>query len=129
MSASSARRVLIVEDEYLLADDLKKALAEDGAAVVGPVPTATHALALLNEESVDCAILDINLRGQMVYPLANRLREMQVPFLFVSGYDAAAPGAGFDDVVLIQKPFTSEAVVAAIERLMQQEAGSAANLG
>lgn len=122
MTAIRPCRVLIVEDEYLLADDLDRLLDRAGATVVGPAATEADALALLAEESVDCAVLDINLRGEMVYPLATALRARKVPFLFVSGYEEAAPEAGFDDVELITKPFEPDAVVRGIERLIRQDA-------
>lgn len=126
MTASSPLRVLVVEDEYLLADDLKKMLDHAGAVVVGPVATEADALALLEDGAVDCAVLDINLRGRMVYPLARTLRDRRVPFLFVSGYDDAVAGAGFDEVELLQKPFAPEAVIRGINRLITQQGGSGA---
>lgn len=122
MTTSSPRRILVVEDEYLLADDLRKLLDREGATVVGPVATEADALALLEDGTVDCAILDINLRGRMVYPLAHTLRDRHVPFLFVSGYDDPDPSAGFDDVELIQKPFAPETVIRGINRLTEQAA-------
>ncbi len=119
MTTSNPRRVLVVEDEYMLADDLRELLDREGAVVVGPVATEADALALLEDGTVDCAILDINLRGRMVYPLAHTLRERQVPFLFVSGYESSHPSAGFDDVELIQKPFAPELVIRGINRLIE----------
>ena len=127
MPMSGPRRVLVVEDEYLLADDLTKILDLDGAVVVGPVATEADALVLLEGVTVDCAILDINLRGRMVYPLARTLRDRQVPFVFVSGYETPAPDAGFDDVELIQKPFTSGTVIQGLDRLFPQGAGGDAS--
>lgn len=119
MMTAGPRRILVVEDEYLLANDLKEMLDQEGAIVIGPVATEADAFILLEEGRIDCAILDINLRGRMVYSLARALREHRVPFLFVSGYDALAPDAYFEDVELIQKPFTAEAVMRGLARLLR----------
>src|SRR3712207_6367004 len=84
-------RVLVVEDEFYIADEMALALQKLGAEVVGPVPTKDKALALLaSEERIDAAILDINLKGQAVYPVADALAERGVPFVFATGYDQAA---------------------------------------
>ena len=76
-------RILVVEDEYLLADDLNNALADAGAHVLGPAASVEDATALIgNEATIDAAILDVNLRGDMVFPLADALRERGIPFAF-----------------------------------------------
>ena len=120
MTAASPRRVLVVEDEYLLADDLTKVLDREGAIVVGPVATEADALVLLEGGEIDCAILDINLHGRMVYPLARALRRRDVPFLFVTGYDSAEAEEDFGDVQLLRKPVTTEAVLEGIGRLTRR---------
>lgn len=83
------RHVLIVEDEYLLADDLSDALSDVGAKVVGPAGSIEQATALiLSREPIDVAILDVNLRGEMVFPVADALRQRGIPFAFATGYDS-----------------------------------------
>ena len=120
MATSRAGRILVVEDEYFLADDLKKALVGEGFLVAGPVGSETEALAVLDGEEVDCAVLDINLHGRMVYPLAHELRERNVPFLFVTGYDKAEPDEGFDDVDLLRKPIQTDLLMRSIVRLLPE---------
>lgn len=120
MTAGRAKRILVVEDEYFLADDLKKALDSEGLVVVGPVGSEADALAVLDSEQLDGAVLDINLHGRMVYPLARHLRERNVPFLFVTGYDEPEANAGFDDVQLVRKPFQTEALMRGIGRLISE---------
>ena len=124
MATGGTGRILVVEDEYFLADDLKKALEGEGLRVAGPVGSESEALAVLDGEQVDCAVLDINLHGRMVYPLARQLRERNVPFLFVTGYDEAEPDEGFADVELLRKPFQTETLMRGIGRLVPAVAGN-----
>lgn len=98
------RRILVVEDDYLIADDLRRDLAACGAEVWGPVPDVTGALRLLGREAPDLAALDVNLGGAMAYPVADRLRALGVPFLFSTGYDAAFIDEAYREVPLCQKP-------------------------
>jgi CheY-like chemotaxis protein len=100
-----ARRVLVVEDDYFLADDLVGALRETGLEVVGPVGTLEDAQRLVDEERIDCAILDLNLRGEMAFPVADRLGEAGIPFVFATGYSRAAVPERFRDVPHVEKPF------------------------
>ena len=104
-SALTGRRILVVEDEYFLADDLKHTLAGHGAEVIGPVGTLEAADRLVGRGGVDCAVLDINLRGEMAFPVADRLREAGIPFLIATGYGGSAMPERFRDVPHLQKPF------------------------
>jgi CheY-like chemotaxis protein len=104
-SSLRGRRVLVVEDEYLLAEDLREGLEGQGAEVLGPVPIVAEALALLRQgPAPDFAILDINLQGEMVYPVADLLRAQGIPFLFATGYDAWAIPEAYADVPRTEKP-------------------------
>ncbi|MGN7295405.1 response regulator [Rhizobium sp. SAFR-030] len=82
-------RLLVVEDEYLVASSLLKALEKDGATVFGPVSDVERALEVVEASTFgfDAAILDVNLDGEMVYPVAATLSEQGIPFVFVTGYD------------------------------------------
>src|SRR3712207_6122850 len=113
-------RVLIVEDEYFLADDMAQVLERLGAQVVGPVPTPDKALALLADEPVDAAILDINLKGRMVFPVADALREQGVPFVFATGYDETAVPEAYRDVPRWEKPFKPEDLAEALPEIVQK---------
>lgn len=84
----SGRRVLVVEDEYLIASDLAEWLNDQGAEVLGPVPSVADAIALLNAGLPDVAVLDINVMDGSVFPVADALQAADVPFVFVTGYDA-----------------------------------------
>lgn len=99
------RRVLVVEDEYILAEDLREELESVGSEVLGPVPTVAEALELLRSEPApDIAVVDINLQGEMAWPVADLLRDMGVPFIFATGYDAEAIPPAYADVTRAEKP-------------------------
>lgn len=84
-----APRILIVEDEYLIALELETTLRAAGYRVIGPAPTVRATLELLKSERPDAAILDINLAGEWVTPVAEVLRAKSVPFILASGYVTA----------------------------------------
>ena len=111
-------RVLVVEDEYFIADDITRALRKLGAEVIGPLPSREEALDVFSsEERIDAAVLDINLRGDVIYPLADALRERGVPFVFATGYDAGSIPEAYRGVARWEKPFDPHALVAAIPGL------------
>lgn len=110
-------RILVVEDEYMLADELQRELSRAGAVVVGPVPTVAMALDLLAREAdLDGAVLDVNLGGDLVYPVADALAGRKVPFVFVTGYDAQALPPRFVHAPRCEKPVRISAVRDAIGR-------------
>lgn len=114
----SGVRVLVVEDQYLLADDLVQALAREGASVLGPVATVEHARALLGEP-MDAAVLDIDLRGEAVFPVADALAERNASFVFVSGFERCDLPARFADRPHLQKPVQGRNVVRALARALE----------
>jgi PAS domain S-box-containing protein len=97
-------RVLLVEDEALVAMMIQDTLAELGFQVIGPVSTASGALAAARESHFDAAVLDINLGDGLVYTVAEILEKRGVPFVFVTGYDADSVDARFSGVPVLQKP-------------------------
>jgi DNA-binding NtrC family response regulator len=110
-------RILVVEDEYYLADEMATELGDAGAVVLGPVGTVEDALRLIEEESsVDAAVLDISLRGEKVFPVADRLAERSIRFVFVTGYDKLAIPNLYRHVVRCEKPVDVSKVTAAIGR-------------
>lgn len=82
----TAKRVLIVEDDYLIAEGLSRAIEDDGFAVIGPVDTVAGALRVLRREQPDAALLDVRLRQGDSLEVARALRQRGVPFAVVSGY-------------------------------------------
>jgi DNA-binding response OmpR family regulator len=113
--ALKGRHILLVEDEYFIADDLKRSVSAYGGSVAGPVATLREALNLLDsDQNIDGAVLDINLRGEHVYPLADRLIASGVPFLFLTGYDAHVLPQKYSGIVRCEKPLAMHKVVAAL---------------
>tara|TARA_R110002126_G_scaffold6119_18_gene32338 strand:- start:29971 stop:30369 length:399 start_codon:yes stop_codon:yes gene_type:complete len=98
-------RVLVVEDNYVLAESMRWALEGYGSVVVGPAPNTARAFELLESSEVDGAILDIDLQGKSSAPIADRLRAAGVPFLFLTGYDGAILlPQHLHDVICLSKP-------------------------
>ncbi|HEU5274201.1 MAG TPA: response regulator [Xanthobacteraceae bacterium] len=99
------RRVLLVEDEYLIACEIVVGLRNGGAVVVGPVGCIDDALDLIDRtQGLDGAILDVNLRGEMAYPVADVLIQRRVPLVFMTGYDEASIPARYRTVTRCEKP-------------------------
>jgi CheY-like chemotaxis protein len=118
-NALFGRHILVVEDEYLIADDLRDSLVSVGAAVVGPIATVAEAIDYIKSGSaLDGAILDINLRGDMVFPVADALRSRGQPFIFATGYDSWSLPERFSDVPFVQKPVRADSVTDAIGPLI-----------
>jgi PAS domain S-box-containing protein len=120
-STGRERRILLVEDEELVALELSVELSRLGWAVVGPAGTLAEAQALLTSD-FDAAVLDVNLRGRPIYPLAEALAERQVPFLFCTGYEMVDPEGRFANVPVIRKPVHPAAVSAALSDLLKSRA-------
>jgi len=101
----NGRCLLVVEDEFLPADDLKWELSQRGAEVVGPAGSVKEALDLLADpRRLDGAVLDINLRGEFVYPVADELYRRNVPFVFATGYDAWIIPERYASAPRVKKP-------------------------
>jgi DNA-binding response OmpR family regulator len=115
-------RVLVVEDEFIIADEIAAIVEAAGHSVLGPVASIDDALAILAEERPGFAVIDANLRGQSSASLARRLDEMGVAFCICTGYRADDLRPTFGDVVLIQKPVKAGALVAALRSVAAQHA-------
>lgn len=118
--ALTGKRILIVEDEYFIAADLKRAISQQGAEIVGPVGNLKAGLDLASEP-IDVAVLDVNLEEALSYPIADRLRSSGVPYVFLTGYDGWSLPAAYQDDVRLAKPFAIQSVVAAVEKLTSRK--------
>ena len=107
--------VLVVEDDYFIAIEMCRALREGGADVIGPARDLETGLAAVRSERIDCAVLDVNLRGRMVFQLASELRARDIPTIFATGYDASMIPAELADVLRLEKPVDMNALCRAVE--------------
>ena len=117
-SALYGLRVLIVEDELLLGLALHDDLESLGCAVIGPFGTLAQAEEEARRNAFDVAILDINLHGEMVYPLADDLSRRGIPFLFLTGYAAASVPDAFKAAPHVPKPYNSAILASKMKTLM-----------
>jgi len=115
---ANIKRVLVVEDEVLVALILKDLLQGLGYEVVGPVNRNRPAMAAIESERLDAAVLDLNIAGEPVYPVAEMLRARGVPFAFLTGYDPRSLDSGFSKVPVLQKPVEPEQLRRTIQSLL-----------
>lgn len=114
-------RVLVVEDEVLIALDLHDRLAALGADVIGPVGRLDDALALAEATGIDIALLDVNIGGGSIFPVADRLAERGIPFAFLTGYNVhSAFPERFRNAAVLHKPFSESAIAEMLGTLVQR---------
>lgn len=118
ISPFSGRRVLVVEDEMLVAWLLEDMLVDFGCTVIGPAASVNQALAMIEANAIDVAVLDVNLNGEMSYPIADALATCSVPFVFVTGYDKDRMLNGYQAFPMLQKPFHRAELSAILARLL-----------
>jgi two-component SAPR family response regulator len=112
------KRVLIVEDQYLVAADLDRAVTRLGGVIVGPVASTEAARAEIARSAIDLAFLDVNLDDKMVFPLADELQNRGIPFVFATGHDASILPERFKSRLRLEKPFTVHSVREVIRQLL-----------
>ena len=110
-------RVLIVEDEYFLANDLDKALRAQGAEVIGPIAEVSEAIAQLGHDEFDVAVIDINLRDELAFSIADELVPRHIPFVFATGYGSEKIPNRFHNIKSWQKPYDVASIVDHVARL------------
>lgn len=110
-------RVLIVEDEPIIAMTAEDIVEDMGCTVAGSAASLAEALALAARGAFDIAMLDINLNGEMSLPVAALLRDAGVPFVFTTGYGSAASIGDFPGTEILKKPYGARDLAAALARL------------
>ena len=119
-------RVLVIEDEALVAMLIEEMIHDSGGEMVGPASTVTDALALARDAQADVALLDLNLKGVLAYPVAEVLRGRGMPIVFASGYGADALVRRFQDCPMLDKPFDQPSLEHAIETVLRSRSTSPA---
>jgi ActR/RegA family two-component response regulator len=111
----AGKHILLVEDEYLIAQDIARSMVNAGAEVIGPAAAVQDALRLiLGAPVLDGAVLDINLKGEMVYPVADALSTRGIPFVFATGYGQEAVPVRYGQVTRCEKPFNARQIAEAL---------------
>ncbi|ALG91738.1 hypothetical protein TQ29_02225 [Actibacterium sp. EMB200-NS6] len=116
--ALRGRRILIVEDEILLAIDLQNLLEEKGLEVVGIVPSVQKALQAVADLRPDVATLDLNLRGQSSQPVADALHQSGIPFVVTSGYTTMMCDFSYQNVPFVKKPIDENELMEALRSML-----------
>ena len=111
-------QILVVEDEAPIALQLEDMLTELGATVVGPASRVRQALQLLQEQRVDTAVLDLNIAGELVYPVAEALETKGLPYIFATGYGVSGLAEPYRSRVVLQKPFSRRELLRAIREVL-----------
>ena len=119
--ALAGKRVLLVEDSGFLCFALEQTLREAGCEIVGPCSRLEEAMDEASHHELDCALLDINLRGEMVSPLAAHLRERGVPFVLTSAYSEHELPADLIGEPQIRKPFTDKQVLESLASVLARQ--------
>ena len=114
----AGKRILVVEDEPLIGMVLTDYLTDSGCIPVGPAQNVDRALTLIREETFDAALIDGNLAGRSVDEIAVALTQRRTPFAFVTGYGRGALPVGFQEAIIVEKPFSQDQLAGALERLL-----------
>ncbi len=117
--AAKNSRVLVVEDEWLIGDEICHQLLKAGYRAVGPVPSVREALSLIDEDEVDAALLDYRLHDEDSHPIAEKLAARDIPFAFLTGYDPKDIEYCRNHPCL-QKPFSSEMLLRMMDTLLEK---------
>jgi PAS domain S-box-containing protein len=118
---TAGRRILLVEDEALVAIMMRDMLTDLGFSVVGPVGDRTTAIAAARKADIEGAVLDLNLRGETTYPVADELESRSIPFIFLTGYDRGVIDRRYADVPLLQKPVDEQTLQRALAAVLDAE--------
>lgn len=116
----NGKRIVVVEDDYMLATDICRTLRDHGATVLGPAPTPFYAMHLIGRKKIDAAVLDIRLHGTNVFEVADKLREQGVPIIFATGLDRNTIPGRFQDLPMLTKPFDRQRLVHEIQAMTRR---------
>lgn len=117
MASLSGKRVLVLEDEALIAAMVEDMLTDLGVAVVGPAATIERALSLANNEDLDAALLDVNIRSARAYPVAAVLNARGIPVVFATGYGKSGVEPS-NPATILEKPYTQEKLADALRHAL-----------
>jgi CheY-like chemotaxis protein len=113
-------RVLVVEDEAPIALQLEDMLTELGSVVVGPASRVRQALQFLEDQPVDAAVLDLNIAGELVYPVADALEGKGLPYIFATGYGVSGLAEPYRSRAVLEKPFFRRDLLRAMRAILNE---------
>jgi DNA-binding response OmpR family regulator len=116
----NGKRIVVVEDDFVLATDICRTLRELGATVLGPAPTPFYAMHLIGGKKIDAAVLDVRLHGTTVFEVADLLLDRGVPIIFATASDRNSIPSRFHDAPLLEKPFDRKRLVAEIHAMTRR---------
>ncbi|MDB5473247.1 MAG: response regulator receiver protein [Devosia sp.] len=116
----NGKRIIVVEDDFMLATDMCRTLRDLGATVLGPAPTPFYAMHLIGRKKIDAAVLDVRLHGANVFEVAGMLQDQGVPILFATGSDRKSIPGRFQDALLLEKPFDPKRLAIELQTLTRR---------
>jgi two-component sensor histidine kinase/response regulator RpfG family c-di-GMP phosphodiesterase len=116
-----SKRILLVEDEMLVGMMMRDLLLQAGLSVIGPISSVSDALALVATQEIDAGVLDVNMGGEFVYPLAEQLKKREIPFIFVTGYTSESIDPRFRDYDVLQKPIDLASLKSSLSSIFAPE--------
>jgi DNA-binding response OmpR family regulator len=122
MARLNGVRVLLVEDDALIALTIEDTLSNAGCRVVGPLASVGAALRAIEEEPPQCAVLDVNLGGELALPIADALAAAAIPFIWLTGHSAETLPAPYRHHPVVCKPYLDAALMAALSAAVGREA-------
>jgi DNA-binding response OmpR family regulator len=114
----AGRRILVVEDELLIAMMLEHALRSEGCVIIGPIPRVELALKAAREEPIDAAVLDVNLAGERVDPVAKALEKRSIPFVFTTGDHRSMLPSKHAHRPMLEKPYMPAQLISLLIALL-----------
>ncbi|MDF2901773.1 MAG: hypothetical protein K0Q62_1832 [Phenylobacterium sp.] len=112
------KNVLVVEDQYLVAESMKRSVRDLGGKVLGPVSNVAAALAMIETEIPDLALLDVNLGGEPIFPAVLELNRRGIPYIFATGYELSVLSPEHHKAPHLEKPVTTRDLAEAVRKLL-----------
>jgi CheY-like chemotaxis protein len=122
MTALNGKRILVVEDEAIIAAFVEDILEELGATVVGPAFSVAQALKLADTATLDAALLDVNVREESIVPVRDLLRGRGIPVVFATGYGAERSREVTDGALVVDKPYSRDRIAKALSDSLEAAA-------
>ncbi|AUW57343.1 response regulator [Sphingobium sp. SCG-1] len=121
----SGARILILEDDVFLADDMRRSLEDAGYEVLGPFDEQSSELSHAFDREPHAAILDMKLRGDGTSAIVDRLQSLDIPIIVPAGYAHAEVRSRISDLSLVEKPYSMSKIVAAVRSVLRRRPGKA----